>query len=351
MKQPTSSTSSNSHGGGNPIRIGGLINACRMMRITDDLKVLFRNPRLLGGGFAHKEVPYIQVPRTPDPSDPNGVPIERYYFCSRYMVQASVYLPILFKTQHLEDDEIGEVPHMLNDEERVLDMKLSADNHKNSQCPYELRMALFGKCVHKYYNKGYNRLEVARMLFTTEIGVKRYLNSKAQVLSSPAEPKRGRLRDAIEYRAIQEQVKAARVKAHNSSPRITGSFTASDVLPTMYDVQGNSGRDNGAFIVPKVCPVLRIPLDYNIFENKSALNKIRVWRKTSGPDGTAPIDKDNVTIMSKAAARILEGAHAASVLNSLTGDAHAALAEWQAKYGTRTVPRETRIGRPKKAGV
>ena len=349
MKQHTSSTTSSPHGGRNPIRIGGLLNACRMMRITNDLKVLFRNPHLLGDGFKYKEVPYIKVPRTLDPSDPNEAPIERYYFCRRYMVQASVYLPILLRTQHLEDDEIGEVPHLLTEEERTLEMRLAADNPKNSQWSYKLRTALFEKCVHKYY-KEYSRLEVARMLFITEAGVQHCLSSKAQVRSDPTASKRNRFKDVPEYQAIQEQVKAARVKAHNSSPRITGSFTASDVLPTMYDVQGNSGRDNGAFIVPKVCPVLRIPLDYNVFENKNALNKIRVWRKTSGPDGTAPMDKNNVTIMSKAAARILEGAYAASVLNSLTGDALEALAEWQAKYGTRTVPRETRIGRPRKGG-
>jgi hypothetical protein len=350
MKQLTQSSQPIRHGGGNPVRITGMLNVCRMMRIDDDLKVKFRQAHLLGDGFQDSEVPYMQVPRTVRDSDSDVVSIERYYFCRRYMVQASVYLPMLFKTKDLTDDEVYiESPHLLTVEERMLEMKLSADNSKNSQWSYAFRKASFEKCVRKYY-KHYSSLEVARMLFVTEATVKRCLNSMTEVLSNPteADTSRNRLQDAPEYRAIQEEVKAARVKAYNNTPRIITKFTASDVLPTMYDIQGNSGRQNGDLIVPKVCPVLRIRLDYNIFENRNALNKIRVWRKTPGPDGTAPMDKDNVSIMSRKAAMIIEGAQVASALRNLNLDEHIALAEWQAKYGTRTVPREVKIGRPRK---
>jgi transposase len=351
MKQPTLSSPSTAHGGNNLVRIGGMLKICNVMRITDDLKVKFRQAHLLGDGFKDKEVPYIQVPRPATESAPDSATIERYYFCRRYMVQASVYLPMLLKTKHLADDAVAaETPHLLTAEEGMLEMSLTAGNINSSKWPYALRTALFEKCVHKYY-KTHSSLEVARMLFTTEATVKRCLNSMAEVLSSPTEEStsRNRLQDAPEYQAIQEEVKAARIKAYNSKPRIIGSFTAADVLPTMYDIQGNSGRHNGILIVPRVCPVLRIPLDYNVFENRNALNKARVWRKTPGSDGTAPMDKDNVTIMSKAATRVLEGTQAASVLDGLSGEARDALAEWQGKYGTRTVPREVKIGRPRKA--
>lgn len=350
MKQPTQSSQPIRHGGGNPIRIGGLLTISRMVRIDDNLKVLFRQAHLLGSEFRGKEVPYIQVPRIIGPDDTKSAKFERYYFCRRYMVPATVYLPMLLKTKHLEDDEVDiEAAHEMSQEEAQLDMQLSADDRKNSRWPYKTRMSLFEKCVRKYYEK-LSFPEIARMLFVTEHEVRRCLNSKAQVLSDPTtlSQTRSRFKDAPEYRAIQEEVKAARVKARNSRPKIIESFTASDALPTMYDIQGNSGRQSGELIVPKVCPVLRIRLDYNIFENRNALNKIRVWRKTPGPDGTAPMDKDNVTIMSKAATRVLEGAQANSVLNSLSGEARGALAEWQAKYGTRTVPREAKIGRPAK---
>jgi hypothetical protein len=60
------------------------------------------------------------------------------------------------------------------------------------------------------------------------------------------------------------------------------------------------------------------------------------------------MDKDNVSIMSRKAAMLIEGAQVASAMRNLNLDEHTALAEWQAKYGTRTVPRETKIGRPRK---
>ena len=327
-----------------------------MMRITDDLKVLFRQARLLGDGFQYKEVPYIQVPRSAEESASDGVTIERYYFCRRYMVQASVYLPMLFKTMHLADDEVGvETAHLLTTEERMLEMKLSADNNKNTSWPYQLRKALFAKCIRKYY-KQHPSIDVARMLFVTEASVKRCLGGKIPVLSGSSiesrtesrTESRNRLQDLPEYIAIQEEVKAARTAGVNHKPRLAGKFSTSDVLPTMYDIQGDSGRQNGELVVPRVCPVLRIPLDYNVFENRNALNKIRVWRKTPGPDGTAPLNPDNVTIMSKAAARMLEGAQIATVLSSLSAESQEALKEWQGKYGTRTVPREAKIGRPRK---
>jgi hypothetical protein len=258
---------------------------------------------------------------------------------------------MLFKTKDFADNAVNAgAANVMTVEERELDIKLNGEDYKKNRWPYAFRMAMFEKCVHKYY-KTHSYSQIARMLFVTEVEVRRCLNGKAQVHSDPTALRqtRSRLQDHPDYAAIQKEVEAARVKAYNSTPRITGSFTASDVLPTLYDIQGNSGSHNGDLVVPKVCPVLRIPLDYNVFEKRITPNMVRIWRKTSGPDGTAPMDKDNVSIMSRKAAMIIEGAQVASALRNLNLDEHTALAEWQAKYGTRTVPREAKIGRPRKA--
>lgn len=355
MKQLTNAP----HGGGNPLRITGLMNICNMLRIkadkNGDLKVFFRQAHLLGAGFQDLEVPYIRVPRTPMPNDPNPSTVERYYFCRRFMVEFSVYGPLLLKTKDFEDNEVAtEAANAMSVEERELDIKLNGEDYRKHQWPYAARMVLFEKCVHKYH-KTHSYSQVARMLFVTEHEVRRCLNGRATVTrfyggDDPTVPPRvrSRLQDHPDYAAIQKEVEAARVKAYNNNPRITGSFTASDALPTMYDVQGNSGSHNGDLVVPKVCPVLRIPLDYNVFEKRPTQYKVRIWRKTPGPDGTAPMDKDNVSIMSRKAAMIIEGAQVASALRHLNLDERKALAEWQAKYGTRTVPRPTKIGRPRK---
>jgi hypothetical protein len=326
------------------------MNICNMMRISEDLKVFFRQAHLLGAGFKDLEAPYIQVQRTPTTDDPNDAAVERYYFCRRFMVQASVYLPMLLKTKNFGDGVVGvEAANVMSIEDRELDIKLNGEDYKKNQWPYKLRMTMFEKCVRKYH-KTHSYSQVARMLFVTEHEVRRCLNGKVQVHSDPTALRqtRNRLQDHPDYAVIQKEVEAARVKAYNSTPRITGSFTASDALPTLYDVQGNSGSHNSDLVVPKLCPVLRIPLDYNVFEKRKTPYKVRIWRKTSGPDGTAPMDKDNVSIMSRKAAMIIEGAQVASALRNLNLDEHAALAEWQAKHGTRTVPRETKIGRPSK---
>lgn len=338
------------HAGSNPIRIGGILNVCRMMRIDDTGKVLFRNLHLLGEGFQHREVPYVSVKiRTPD-----GEKVERYYFCRRYLVEGTVYLPYLFKSKHLEDKDVAEeLPHILTAEDRVLEMRLSTDTPEHSGWSYEARKALFSRCIQKYY-KDHPTKDVARMLFTTETTVRRALGHVTKVVvgdtadSDDATPSVGRLKDSPEYKAIQKEVHAARVKACNLKPPVKCSFAISDVLVRVNDVHGNSGKLGNERVVPKVCPVLRIPLDYNVFEDNKPLNKIRVWRKTPGPDGAAPLTPDNVIIMSKAAAWILEGAYGGGALRTLNDDSRNALADWQAKHGTRTVPREKKVGRPRK---
>jgi hypothetical protein len=151
------------------------------------------------------------------------------------------------------------------------------------------------------------------------------------------------LKKSPKYGAIKKAAAYARIYAAKMGIRST--FLIGDAVPTLYETQGNSGNRNGELVVPLVCPVLRTKLSYNESE---AGDTVRVWRKTPGPDGKAPLEAGNVIIMSAMAKWAIEGAYGQQRLAHLDDTARAALAEWQAKYPPRTVPRETRVGRPPK---
>lgn len=341
------------------IRIGTIFEICTRIRITNDSdnkrQLVFRRHPSLSIKQHHREVPYIAA-------NPGDAAV-RYYMCSEYLIPMTTYLPYLESTAHLSDEEVLSVTDdTLDDVGRTLSFNLGIEGAQLANYPPAFRRDCLDRCIEKLHKKGLNRLAVAdllsigvsrvdRVTVPSEVEGKRETRSgrKAATRSGSRSilvPKE--LKAAPEYGAIKKAVQYARIKAYKL--KVSSTFLIADVLPSMYDVQGNSGRHSGELIVPKVCPVLRIKLDYDIFGETKAPNQLRVWRKTPGPDGMAPLSYDNVVVMSAAAAWALEGAYATKKLEHLDATARTALAEWQAKYGTRTVPRETRIGRPRKGG-
>jgi hypothetical protein len=303
-------------------------------------------------------VPYIKA----NPEDT----AKRYYLCSEYLIPLAVYKPYLESTAHMSDVEVLSVTDdTLDDVGRMLSYNLGSQSLQLSRYTPAFRKSCLDNCILKLHRKGLNKVDIADLLSLGTPRVERVLpldlenagvaeearETRAERASAARKGSRStlvpkELKEAPEYSAIQKAARYARIKANKMG--VGSTFLIPDVVPTMYDIQGNSGSHNNILVVPRVCPVLRIKLDYNVFEDNKAQNQVRVWRKTPGPDGMAPLSYDNVIVMSAAAAWAIEGAYATKKLSYLDDTARIALAEWQAKHGTRTVPRETKIGRPSK---
>ena len=327
----------------NGIRIGSILEICRLIRITGDNTIIFRGRLSTTPSLRGTSVPYISAAK----DDPDV----RYYFCCRYMVPVATYLPYLELTRDVEDEDVdGFLANKLTQEDMLVSMRLEAESEARHIYTEKTRKLFLDRCINKMRDKKLTHDKLATLFSTTERAVRDAVSLPKKVARQDGSPQGSPVHGfehTPEYEAIKKAAYHARVKAHGMKVRC--EFVLSDVLPTMYDIQGDSGSHNSIPIVPKVCPVLRIPLDYNMSGDKRALNKVRVWRKTSGPDGMAPLTPDNVIVMSAIAAWAIEGAYAAKkVREALSAEAHKALEEWQGKYGTRTVPREAKIGRPKK---
>jgi hypothetical protein len=292
-------------------------------------------------------VPYISAPKGDPEKGIPADPAKRYYFCGRLIIPVAVYLPYLIATKDALDAEVNDaVTNTLTQEDMLLSMQLEHESVARVMYPESVRRLFLNKCINKMREEGLNQDALATLFCTTSNAVRAAVTKIKKVVNQDRQPVT-RFQSTPEYAAIKKAANNARIKA--SGMGIRYEFILSDVFPTMYDIQGNSGRQNGELILPRVCPVLRVPLDYDTLTNNKALNKVRVWRKTPGPDGTAPMDKDNIIIMSTIAAWAIEGAYAVRKLEYLSHDMQMALKEWQGKYGTRTVPREGKIGRPRKA--
>ena len=346
------------------IKIGTIYEICTRVRVTIDsenkLQLVFRRHRSLSTKQHHREVPYIKA----NPEDT----AKRYYICSEYLIPLVVYKPYLESTAHMSDVEVlSATDDTLDDVGRMLSYNLGSESIQLSRYTPALRRNCLDNCILKLHSKGLNKVDIADLLSLGTSRVERVLRpdpeKNAGVVEETRETRVERasathkgtrstlvpkeLKEAPEYAAIKKAANYARIKANKMG--VSSTFLIPDVIPIMYDIQGNSGSHNNILVVPRVCPVLRLRLDYNVFEDNKAQNQVRVWRKTPGPDGKAPLSYDNVIVMSAAAAWAIEGAYATKKLGHLDDTSRKALAEWQAKYGTRTVPREAKIGRPRRA--
>lgn len=347
------------------MHIGTPFSICSRVRIITDEQnkrhLIFRHHETLSPLQHGRPVPYVASP----PDLPPEVPPDRYYFCNNYFIPLTMFVRYLENTKDMSDEEVWEEnskarDHMLDDEGRVLAYKIQSwGAGRNLATPYPGKFisTTLDRCIKKLHLMGDSDRDIADLL---GVGVPRVVRAVLGEASTPKKkaksevgPKGSRsilvpdeLKKAPEYGAIKKAANYARIRAAKMG--VQSTFLLGDVVPTLYDVQGNSGRHNSELVVPRVCPVLRIKLAYNVFEDNKGRNTVRVWRKTPGPDGMAPLSYDNVIVMSALAAWAIEGAYAKQKLSYLDDTARNALAEWQAKYGTRTVPREAKIGRPSK---
>ena len=343
----------------NHIKIGTISDICSRIRVTVDENnvpiILFRAHPSLTKKHHGNPVPYVSAGK--------GHPDFRYYICGHFLVPMVTYLPYLDATKDLSDaDALKLTDDNLDAEGAYESYKLASENTLCIRWSKAVRNGLVDKCILKLLDEGASVVDVADLLMTTAQRVHNVAptaqNTTRRVVSSPigATPARVKranhtVMDSPEYQTIKNASDYARRRAH--ALKIGCDFLVTDAIPTMYDINKISGNGSGDLVVPKVCPVLRVRLDYNEYDDEGKLNKslyvVRVWRKTPGPDGMAAMDKNNVIVMSTAASWAIEGTYAIKKLANFMGvDQHEALAEWQAKYGTRTVPKGAKIGRPRK---
>ena len=339
------------------MRIGTPFLICTRVRIIIDEQnkrhLIFRRHYDNNIRQEGKKVPFL--------ASAPGAPPERYYFCNNYFIPMSLFSRYLEATKDLSDEEVFFVTdNTLDAEGRMFAYQTQSWVGKKSPYSADLTNNLLSQCIKKMHLRGCTEDEIAYLFGVTVRRVRVAVDGNTAVpkkkvlhevgLQSAVGPKGSRsilvpdeLKKVPEYRAIKKAANYARICAAKMG--IQSTFLIGDTVPTLYETQGNSGNRNGDLVVPKVCPVLRTKLSYNESEAGDA---VRVWRKTPGPDGMAPLEAGNVIVMSAMAKWAIEGVYGQRKLSHLDATASAALAEWQAKYGTRTVPRPTKIGRPRK---
>lgn len=195
-----------------------------------------------------------------------------------------------------------------------------------------------GAAVKKFYHAGASVELLAQMFLISEHKVKTLLHTNGVKTSNPEKKSRAN-RDTLHYRTIRaspqynqltHMVRISQVRAITCGKGIKFQVSLTDVFKTA----------EGEVVLPKVCPVLGIPLTYS----KSTVNDDAavVWRMRR----TGDITPDNVAIMSKAASRMIEGTMSRATQDRLLVqwtpeyDALTHWRAWQERYAPRSEAQE-----------
>ena len=178
-----------------------------------------------------------------------------------------------------------------------------------------------GAAVKKFYQAGATIERLADMFLISEHKVKTLLHTNGVKTTNPDRKSRSakftkhyiELRASPHYAMMAAMVRASADRAKMAGRGYKASVTITDVFKT----------EDGEVVLPKVCPVLGIPLTYNkgtLYEDAAV-----VWRKRR----TGDITPDNVAIMSKAASRMIEGTMSRATQDRL-------LVQWTPEYDALT---------------
>jgi hypothetical protein len=262
-----------------------------------------------------------EVPRSKLPWNPDQLP-DYFYFCGTYALQFSQYSYFFDITRNYTDTEAQAFSTQdLDTDAKLLEMKIGSYAVRDTE-PYPSSMLIKwrDKCLERMLEGGMSE-PAAETLFFLSVGYINRLLRKGKVqlskeqLQRNAEKKNALKKDA-RYRAVAKMIADARIKA--SKGGIYGGFSVLDVFPSV--------RGSDRFI-PQICPVLRIPLTWE-GDNK-LMTAPRVWRRTN----TQPFGPDNVVIMSKLAAWLVEGTYALKRTNAaMDASSYDALREWKKKH-------------------
>lgn len=294
--------------------------------------LVFRSHHTTNSTLHGKEVPYTKI-------ETNSVRPDYFFFCGEFILQFTVYYPFFAQTKMQDDTEVrGLSVHTMSPELLEKVNRLQAMSRREvPSVPSKVMVARRNECMSRMLNEGMSEKDVETLFFVKFGYTADILNPNKTVLSKEAveykEHKDGEKKkhkamiDDPRYKEISKMVAYARTKAYSSD--IYGKFVVADVFPNMYSVHGNVGAQNGELFIPAVCPVLRIPLMWDKIDSRYTNKRVgspRVWRKTN----TLPFGPDNVIIMSKLAAWLIEGTYAVGrATETLTHEMAQAWEAWQ----------------------
>jgi hypothetical protein len=297
--------------------------------------LVFRSHHTTDRTLHGKEVPSTQI-------QTNSVRPDYFFFCGEFVLQFTVYYSFFAQTKLQDDAEVRgfSMRDMDIDTVEKVNRLQAMSRREVPSVPAKVLVARRNECMSRMLNEGMSERDAETLFFVKFGYTADILNPNKTVLSKEAvkykEHKDGgkkKHKDMIgdpRYKAISKMIVYARTKAYSSG--IYGGFVIADIFPNMYSVHGNVGAHNGELFIPAICPVLRIPLMWedngSDYSNKR-VGSPRVWRKTN----TMPFGPDNVIIMSKLAAWLIEGSYAlGGASRSLTPEMTQAWEEWQERH-------------------
>lgn len=276
-----------------------------------------------------------EVPRTEIATD--SIRPDYFYFCGTYALQFSKYQTFFDMTRNHTNSQVQAFSTQdLDIEFKNQEIQIRSYTSKGTE-PYtsgELVKMRY-KCIRDMLYSGVSETHVETLFSLSPFYVNKLLKEKKvplpkerkQGCKNDTDRKKGVSKDA-RYKLIAKMLIYTRTKAHKTG--VYGEFKVLDVFPNMYSVHGNVGAQNGDLFIPNMCPVLRIPLAWE--GDNNAMSAPRVWRKTN----TKPFGPDNVTIMSKLAAWLIEGAYGKNRVEGAMDHAmHEAWRDWQARHPFR----------------
>ena len=274
-----------------------------------------------------------------------------FYFCGKFAFPIKKYYTFLAETYADSDHEVlHHGDSQWSAEMCAIAYEIQGMAHRDSApVPRSTLLSLRDNCIKKMLGKGATNADICALFsisdryiskLTSPVGVE---SGSGKPCKKPAdkvaeaaeynrkykEDKEGmHLRGDPRYDDLRRMIAYARTRATNIGAY--GKYSPLDVLPNMNSIHGNVGAHNSIRYIPAVCPVLRVPLAWG--RSNNMLSAPRVWRKTN----TKPFGPDNVTIMSKQATWLVEGAYGKNRVNDAMDAAmRGAWRDWQARHPFR----------------
>lgn len=233
---------------------------------------------------------------------------------SRYIVPTVLYQPFIDKVAHIPPDTRTVIMPVLDDVElRALGQIEGLQRTKTREEEEGYKGQLY-YTIGEYYKILPDIKKLAAMfivgetlvhsaLRTRKLGI--YADEYSTSAKTPAQVRKEQelaaLKADIRYRKISVLLARARTMYHNKG--IPMRVFKEDVFP----------KYQGEPYIPKVCPVLKIELSYEIDKGKKQPNDAAIGRMSTREDP----NPENVTIMSYMARQLIEGTMSVARTNSL----------------------------------
>lgn len=301
--------------------------------------LVFRKHYASHSSIHGKEVPCVKS------GGANGGAGDVFYFCGEFALPLKTYYDFFLETHSFSDREAA-----MHGDSQWSSAEMSAKAY-DIQCmtvrggtpiPRSSLLYLRDECIKKMLEGGTTNAEICALFSISDRYIRKLTDpdfgkvvdnrlAEKQLENKVQKDINAHVIEDPRYKEVVGMMMYTRSRA--SKKQIYGSFTQLEVFPMMQEVQGNMGVQGKQRFIPKICPVLRTPLAWGK-EGAAVLAAPVIWRKTN----TKPFGPDNVTIMSKLAAWMIEGEYAKKkVAAAMDSDTHEAWRDWQARHPFRPV--------------